>query len=225
MGLLWGVIHKGEKMKSVKNLLMKTGVVALAAITAPYSQTCPTPVQADFKVTTIFAMGYLNSPMGMAVAKDGRVFVVERSGRVSAFDPKNPGTPIVAGDLTSVTYTLPNSKQYDVGGIWTVALSPNFLTDNWLYLLYAPKSGFNGNENHATGKVDYRLSRFKVTAGNTFDNASEQVILTIHSIWNTHNGASVKFGKNDNLYLSLGDNDDAGCSDQYSPMDERPGNF
>ncbi len=210
---------------SMVKLALMTVTSSLILVQGLWAQCQTPPVQADFTATTLFPLGYLKSPMGMDVAKDGRVFVVERSGRVIAYEPKNPTTPIVVGDLTSSTYTYPNSKQLDVGGVWTVALSPNFLSDNWVYLFYAPKSGFNGIENHFTGKVDYRLSRFKITAGNTLDTTSEQIVLTIPSNWNTHNGASLKFGKNDNLYLSLGDNNDAGCSDQYSPMDERLGNF
>ncbi len=208
---------KVDFMSLISTFLMGMGI--------PSAQTtCPTPVQADFSVTTIFPMGYLKSPVGMSVAKDGRVFVVERAGRVSVYDPKNPKDS-VAGDLTDSSYFYPNVRQLDVGGNWTVALSPTFLSDNWLYMLWTPKSGFTGAENHSTGKVDYRLSRFKVTVGNTLDLSSQQIILTIHSIWNTHNGASLKFGKNEDLFLSLGDNDDAGCSDQFSPMDERPANF
>ncbi len=167
----------------------------------------------------LIPLGVLDQPVGMAVTPDGRVFVGQRNGVIIAYNPTTGGRT-TAATLSVYFYT---ATQYDVGGIWAMSVSPNFASDNWLYVYYTPLSTKTGGDDHTTGRMTNRLSRFQILAGNTLDLASEQTIIDIPSIWETHNGASAKFGMNADLYLSLGDNDAASCSNQYSPMDERAG--
>jgi cytochrome c len=185
----------------------------------PASAQCPNPVAADFRQQTLIPGSALNQPVEMAVARDGRAFVAERSGKILVYNP--------ASNQHSTAATLDvylSSGEPDVGGVLGLAVSPSFASDNWLYVYYGPRSLWNGIANNTAGRITYRLSRFQVTAGNTLNLSSEQVLLTVPSIWETHNSGSLKFGKNSDLYLSTGDNHNPFCSEQYSPMDERPGN-
>lgn len=178
---------------------------------------CPDPKAADFEKATLIGGDKLDQPIEMAVAADGKVFVAQRFGTLMLYE--RTGEVSVAAKMDTYTHT----GQYDVGGILGVAISPDFpVKDDWVYLYWAPRALWNGTANGSAGKLTYRLSRFKFLAGK-LDSASEQIFFDIPVEWETHNGGSLKFGKDGDLYLSTGDNSCAGCNNQYSPMDERPG--
>ena len=203
-------------------VMKKLPSLMLLAASTVIAQICPDPPTTGYARQTLIAAGVAKQPVEMAVAKDGRVFVAERAGIIRVYTPSNSQNAVAA--TLSVYLYVTTGSQNDVGGILGLAVSPNFATDNWLYVYYAPLSLWNGAaENHTSGRLTYRLSRFQVLSNNTLNLSSEQVLLSVPSIWETHNGGSMHFGKNGDLFLSIGDNDCAGCSNQYSPMDERPG--
>src|SRR5262249_45488893 len=70
-----------------------------------------------------------SNPMELAVAPDGRVFYVQRSGKLKIFKPQSSSV-VVAGQL-SIFYQLED-------GLLGVALDPGFATNNWIYLYYSP---------------------------------------------------------------------------------------
>ncbi|MDB5050931.1 MAG: domain containing protein [Fibrobacteres bacterium] len=182
-----------------------------------YGQSCPAATAADFKKETLVGSAVLKEPIELSVAKDGKVFVVQRNGDITLYNPST-GQATLAIHLDCYL----NPGAYDVGGPLGVAVAPNFPTDNWVYIYYAPKSSFTGSANNTSGKLSYFLSRFRFVGG-SLDANSEQKLFEVKAIWETHNGGSLKFGKDGDLYLSTGDNHSPGCSGQYSPMDERPG--
>jgi cytochrome c len=192
---------------------------AASLATAPaFAQACPAASAVDFKKETLIPGSALSEPIELSVAKDGKVFVVNRNGDITLYDPITKQATLA---LHLDCYL--NPAAYDVGGPLGVAVAPDFPTDNWVYIYYTPKSSFTGNANNTSGKLSYFLSRFRFVGGK-LEAASEQKLFEVKAIWETHNGGSLKFGKNGDLYLSVGDNHAPGCSDQYSPMDERPGN-
>ena len=196
-----------------------TGVIIFSASMQAFTQTCPvTPPATDFARTTLIPAATLNQPIEFTVASDGRLFVAERGGNIRFYNPTT-GTNSIAGTFSVYLY----AGSYDVGGVLGVAVSPTFASDNWLYVYYVPSATKTGAENNATGRMMYRLSRLQVLANNTINMSSEQILFDIPAIWETHNGGSLKFGGGGNLFLTTGDNDAAGCSNQYSPMDERVG--
>jgi cytochrome c len=146
-----------------------------------------------------------SNPMELDVADDGRVFYIERSGEVRAIDPDS-GQTVVAGNLDVYL------QRED--GLLGLALDPDFVTNNRLYLYYSP----NGTE----GKQ--RLSRFTMD-GNSLDMASEKVLLEIpvDREKSGHAGGSLAFGADGNLYIATGDDTNPFESDGYAPTDERPG--
>ncbi|GAA1915873.1 ThuA domain-containing protein [Streptomyces durmitorensis] len=153
-------------------------------------------------------------PMELDVAKDGKVFYVQRSGEVKIFDPKSHSTS-TAGKLD--VYTGGED------GLVGMELDPKFATNRWIYLYYAPAK--------ATDDVN-RLSRFTVKKDNTLDLASEKKLLDVPAYRDRsfpepgHTGGAVEFGPNGTLYLGVGDDVPPNLDPNwqgYAPIDWRPG--
>ncbi|WP_329107176.1 ThuA domain-containing protein [Micromonospora sp. NBC_01699] len=146
-----------------------------------------------------------NNPMELDIAPDGRVFYVERDGRIQIIKP-NTGTTV-----TAVTLPVFTGNE---DGLLGIQLDPDFATNNWVYVYYAPNGGAARNY----------LSRFTVE-GDTINAATEKVVLQIPTQRNTccHAGGSITFDSQGNLYLALGDNTNPFESDSFTPIDERPG--
>ncbi|MBM0232432.1 ThuA domain-containing protein [Micromonospora sp. STR1_7] len=146
-----------------------------------------------------------SNPMELDIAPDGRVFYIERDGRVQIIKP-DTGSTVTAVDLDVFTG--------NEDGLIGIRLDPDFATNKWVYLYYAPNDGVTRN----------LLSRFTVT-GDTIDPASEKQVLRVDTQRNTccHAGGSMTFDSAGNLYLATGDNTNPFESNSYSPLDERPG--
>jgi glucose/arabinose dehydrogenase/plastocyanin len=162
------------------------------------------PSAGDFEIRAID--DDTESPMELAVAKDGRVLYVERiTGEVNVIKPD--GTVLTAG-------TIPVSSMQE-NGLMGIALDPNFATNNNFYVAYTPLPN---------SSTETRVSRFTLT-GDTFALSSERVILSFNNQRTEccHSSGSLAFGLDGSLYVSTGDNTNPFASDGYAPIDERPG--
>ncbi|MFI7436445.1 ThuA domain-containing protein [Micromonospora haikouensis] len=146
-----------------------------------------------------------NNPMELDVAPDGRVFYAERDGRVQIIKPDTSST---------VTATKLDVFTGNEDGLLGLRLDPDFATNKWIYLYYAPAGG---------GPRNY-LSRFTVN-GDAIDKATEKVVLQVDTQRNTccHAGGSMTFDSKGNLYLATGDNTNPFESNAFTPIDERAG--
>ncbi|WP_091556280.1 ThuA domain-containing protein [Micromonospora pattaloongensis] len=146
-----------------------------------------------------------NNPMELDVAPDGRVFYAERDGRVQIIKPDTGNT------VTAIRLNVFTGNE---DGLIGLRLDPNFATNKWIYLYYAPNDGIARNV----------LSRFTVE-GDTINLASEKQVLRVDTQRNTccHAGGSMAFDSAGNLYLSTGDNTNPFESNAYTPIDERAG--
>ncbi|WBB79182.1 ThuA domain-containing protein [Micromonospora sp. WMMD882] len=146
-----------------------------------------------------------SNPMELDVAPDGRVFYIERDGRVQIVKP-DTGNTVTAIDLDVFTG--------NEDGLIGIRLDPDFATNNWVYLYYAPNDGAPRNV----------LARFTVT-GDTIAASSEKRVLQVDTQRNTccHAGGTMTFDSAGNLYLATGDNTNPFESSAYTPIDERPG--
>ena len=145
----------------------------------------------------------INQPTELAVAPDRRVFFLDRTGNVRVWLPASQTT------VTAATLSVDITGNH---GLLGLALDPAFASNGFVYLFYSPQ----------TPSVN-RLSRFS-TAGNLLDLGSERVMLEIPTQRQCcHEGGSLAFGPDGNLYLSTGDNTNAFGSSGYSPIDERSG--
>ncbi|MDQ7904483.1 ThuA domain-containing protein [Phytohabitans sp. ZYX-F-186] len=145
------------------------------------------------------------NPMELDIAPDGRVFYIERDGRVQIVKP-DTGTTVTAIDLDVFTG--------NEDGLIGIRLDPDFASNGWVYLYYAPNDGIARN----------RVGRFTV-AGDSIALSSEKVVLEVTTQRNTccHAGGSMVFDGAGNLYLATGDNTNPFESNSFNPIDERPG--
>ncbi len=162
------------------------------------------PSASDFEITALD--DDTESPMELAVAKDGRVFYVERiTGEVNVIKPD--GSVLTAG-------TIPVSSVQE-NGLLGIALDPDFETNHNLYVAYTPLPN---------DSTETRIARFTVN-GDQLDMASQRVIFTMNNQRTEccHSSGSLAFDASGNLYLSTGDNTNPFNSDGFTPIDERAG--
>ncbi len=145
-------------------------------------------VPSGFKATVI-AQNIIN-PTVMAVSPDGRIFIGEQAGRIRVVDNDH----LLSTSLLNIKLKVDSTGER---GLLGIALDPNFLVNQWIYVYYTSK----------TPVIHNRVSRFKVQ-GNSIVPGSEVVILDIQQL-NTHlnhNGGAIHFGLDGKLYVAVGDN-------------------
>lgn len=147
----------------------------------------PASPSTDFSVETV-AEGF-EHPWGIAFLPDGRMLVTERSGGLNIVDAATGQRTPVAG--------VPDVASGGQGGLLDVALHPDFLQNDWVYLSYT--AGGEGLSTHVGrgilrdgALVDFQLL-FRATPGGT---------------GTEHFGGRLGFDRDDYLYLTLGDRHD-----------------
>lgn len=147
----------------------------------------------------------VNDPMALDVAPDGRVFFIERAGKLKVYSALTQATQVVG------TLNVFNGLE---DGLLGIALDPAFATNGWVYLYYSPAGATPENV----------LSRFTIES-DALAPGSEVVLLHVATQRDEccHSGGGMEIGPNGDLYLSVGDNTNPFESDGFAPLDERPG--
>ena len=190
-------------MKAHSFLLIAIAVAVISACSNHGHEQIQKPDEDRF---TKIVLDYgLDEPMELAIAKDGRIVFVERKGNIKFYDPSTNKTKVM---------TKLNVHTGFEDGLLGVAMDPKFMENGWLYFYYSV----------AGEKPIQRVSRFKL-AGDSLILSTEKVILEIPVQRETccHSAGSLAFGKDNNLYIAIGDNTSSKQSDGYTPIDERPG--
>jgi cytochrome c(L) len=145
-----------------------------------------------------------NDPTNVASAKDGsgRLFVVERVGRVKIVDKDGKVLPQPFLDLTKIN---PLGTDVQTGfveqGLYAIAFHPNFRQNGYFYVHYASLP-FNGAGVIVRFQVDPR-SPDVMTPERT--NQTSKVILRMIRPYYNHNGGEIEFGPDGYLYIASGD--------------------
>lgn len=142
----------------------------------------------------------ITEPVRLSVAKDGRVFWVERGGKIKIWKPGPPATVLTAGSISVFSKHPISPGQNGEMGVHGIVLDPDFANNKWLYLHYAPLSG---------GDV-WHVSRFTMSSSNPdqIDLGSEKVLITTPAQRRTccHTGGAMMFDGKGDLWITMGNN-------------------
>ncbi|MDH2425291.1 carbohydrate-binding protein [Sphaerisporangium sp. TRM90804] len=208
-----------------RKLALCVAVLATAFSLAP-------PAQAVPKAAALAAPGYTQvtlakgvaetgEPMGLTVLPNRGVLHTSRDGVIRYTD--------VLGN-TKVALTIPVYTS-DEEGLQSIKADPNFASNRWVYVYYAPPLSTPGGGAPATGTPAQfapfngvnRLARYTVNADHTLNAASQVTILDVPTSRGMccHVGGDIDFDAAGNLYLSTGDDTNPFDSGGYTPIDER----
>ncbi|MFJ8357870.1 PQQ-dependent sugar dehydrogenase [Streptomyces sp. NPDC093984] len=176
----------------------------------------------DFQqVTLAKGEAEVGEPMSLAVLPDRSVLHTSRDGELRITDAA--GNTRLAGKL--------DVYSHDEEGLQGIGVDPDFTTNRFIYLYYAPPLNTPAGDAPETGTAaDFapfdgvnRLSRFVLKTDGTLDAASEKKILDVPASRGIccHVGGDIDFDAAGNLYLSTGDDTNPFQSDGFTPIDER----
>ncbi|ALC24581.1 PQQ-dependent sugar dehydrogenase [Streptomyces pristinaespiralis] len=172
-----------------------TAPVRTTADTAPVRTAAATraaavPLPSLSTTTTQVASG-LRRPTAIAAPDDGtgRLFITEKSGTVRVYQPETglSRTPLL--DITSAVDESGNER-----GLLGIALPPDFADSQDLYLAYTALP------DGAVTLARYRLDESRL----------EVLLAQEHAEYSNHNGGQLAFGRDGNLYWSIGDGGGSG---------------
>ena len=148
----------------------------------------------DPKVQLVKVAGGLADPVNVASANDGsgRLFVVERVGRVRVIDAGGQLLPEPFLDLTELV-----QNDYLEQGLLGLAFHPKFQENGFFYVDFT--------DYHTNG--DTFVMRFSVSADNpnVADRESGKLLLDVDQPYVNHNGGTIRFGPDGYLYIAMGD--------------------
>lgn len=141
-----------------------------------------------------FASG-LTSPVEITNANDTRLFVVQQNGIIKIVQPN--GTVNGADFLNISSKVLYGGER----GLLGLAFHPQYSANGYFFVYYNNAS--NGN---------ITVARYSVNATNPdiADPASEKIILNIPKPFDNHNGGSIHFAPDGNLWIVTGDGGSGG---------------
>jgi hypothetical protein len=137
----------------------------------------------------------VQSPLYVSHAGDGRIFIVERAGRILVCNAAACTSPTTFLDLSSLVDTA------DDGALATIAFHPSYASNGYFFVSFTE----DGTTWPNAGSV---IARYQVSAGdpNVADPASEARLIDAAQPAGGHNNAQLAFGPNDGLlYVGFGD--------------------
>jgi len=165
-------------------LRVQLAVAALALVLAGSAAAATVP---PGFTDTLVAQG-MSNPTAMALAPDGRIFVLQQGGSVRVI--KN-------GQLLSTPFLTLTVDSQGERGLLGIAFDPAFATNHFIYLYYTVPTAPEHN----------RVSRFTANGDVAVPN-SEHVLLDLDNLSSAtnHNGGGLHFGPDGKLYLGVGEN-------------------
>jgi len=198
--VVWSV-RPSRRPKGVLAAWITAGAVLLAMIVAPPATGALRPATAlpsatSVRVVPVPVMSGFAQPVAVtsAGAGLGRLFVVERAGRVRT----------VVGSSISGTYldirSIVNSSGGEQGMLG-LAFAPDFSTSRYLFATYTRSDG---------ALVVARFRGTTATDASVSASTRQTVLVVPHPNYRNHNGGSIAFGPDGMLYLGTGDGGSAG---------------
>ena len=158
----------------------------------------------------------LASPLTVVEPPDhsGRLFIVDQIGKVWIIGSNGSrnSTPFI--DISSKMVTLDGS--YDERGLLGMAFHPGYGSNGRFFLFYTAPPRAGGPQPGTGWNSLTRISEFHVSASSPdlADMNSEKIILEADHPQGNHNGGTIVFGPEGDLYISIGD---GGGGDDVGP--------
>ncbi|KUJ55678.1 PQQ-dependent sugar dehydrogenase [Chryseobacterium aquaticum] len=140
-----------------------------------------------------FATG-LSNPVEITNANDSRLFVVQQNGIIKIIQPN--GT-INAADFLNISSKIIFGGER---GLLGLAFHPQYATNGYFFVYY----------NNTAGNIVVARYSVSSTNPNIANAASEKIILNIPKPFDNHNGGSIHFAPDGNLWIVTGDGGSGG---------------
>jgi PKD repeat protein len=230
---------------------LKGAIAWAAGQSDPNYSDCGATVLKNYQQVKVTSQPNINEPIGIDQLPDGRILQTARRGELRLHDPKTGVTKVIADlgstDLPTTLRVYTNSED----GLYGPAVDPDFASNHWVYLYYAPQTVTNVKlsdgsivtqttpntavPNYAPSVsawdpyVGYfQLSRFKFVEdanGPRLDLSSEQKILRVSNNRQEccHVAGDIDFDKHGNLWMVTGDDTPAGGinANGYGPFQDQ----
>jgi glucose/arabinose dehydrogenase len=169
----------------MNNYLSLTALFALLFSFSFFSYSDSEKISA-YKIDTI-ASG-LGVPWGMAVMPNNTLLITQREALLSQVNLKT-------GKLTSISGLPKDIKVGGQGGLFDIALSPNYSATHWIYFSYNKDVGKQGATTLARAKIENKAL------------VDWQDLLVTQSISNraVHYGGRISFDNHGHVFLSVGE--------------------
>jgi cytochrome c len=179
-----------------------------------------TPEENRFAKTTLVE-GTFFEPTELTVLPNLDIIVTQRRGEIMLY--KNETKTVKQIGFLNVYYKTDHTPYVNAEeGLLGIQADPNFAKNHYVYMYYSP---IDTSVN--------RLSRFTVE-NDSIDLKSEKIILQFYEQREIccHTGGSIAFDKDNNLYLSTGDNStpfnefkETYTTNGFGPLDDREGHM
>lgn len=140
-----------------------------------------------------FATG-LTAPVEITNANDSRLFVVQQNGIIKIIQPNGA---INAADFLNISSKINYGGER---GLLGLAFHPQYATNGYFFVYY----------NNTAGNIVVARYSVSTTNPNVADSTSEKIILNIPKPFDNHNGGSIKFAPDGNLWIVTGDGGSGG---------------
>jgi glucose/arabinose dehydrogenase len=168
--------------------------------TSPPPEPTPTP-DPEPRPWPAIALGTpisgFDQPVHITHASDGsgRLFVVERAGRIRIVEDGTAQSSAFL-DIRDRVASAENEQ-----GLFSVAFPPGYASKGYFYVNYTARSSGGGTV----------IARYQLTADpDVADKNSEQIVLEIDQPFSNHNGGQAAFGPDGHLYIGMGDGGSSG---------------